>query len=79
MIVAKCQKSEAIVRHKKHKMCCTVYPGWLQEQSEDKATAFFGGLRLGGAEQLGILLITCHQCTFRTSKQARKHLGFQLY
>lgn len=37
-------------------MFCTVYPGWLQEQREDKAAAFFGGLGLGGAEQCGILL-----------------------
>ena len=37
-------------------MFCTVYPGWLHEQSEDKAAAFFGGLGLGSAEQCGILL-----------------------
>lgn len=49
-------KSKVVMTYKKHKMFRTVYPGWLQEQWEDKAAAFFGGLGLGGAEQCGILL-----------------------
>lgn len=38
-------------------MFCSVYPGRLHEQSEDKATAFFSGLSLAAAEQPEVLLV----------------------